>query len=293
MTVVPICLEVPRMTPAVSACQGALMTRVVIERDGIELVSEIEGPDEAPVVTLAHAQTLNRTSWDSLASTLIDRYRVLRVDLRGHGESGTPVADFTIDDLAEDVVATLDAHQITKTHFVGSSLGGMVGFPLAIDHSARLASVTFVATQGILPAASQVTLKANGEALRSSGNPMSSLASKILARYMNPDFSDRDPDGYQQLREQIAGTSVEGYIRSSLAIIAMNFDDRLGRIGIPTMVIAGELDKPTPSERMELYRDNIAGAQMAVIPGAGHFPFADQPDDFNRALRTFLDSQDS
>ena len=269
------------------------MTYVVIERDGLELASEIEGPDGAPVVTLAHAQNLNRSSWDSLVPALIDRYRVLRVDLRGHGDSGEPASEFTIEDLAADVVATLDAHKVGATHFVGSSLGGMVGFALAIDHPARLDSVTFVATQGILPEASQATLSTNAEALRSGGEPMSSLATKILARYMNRDFTDVDPGGHQRLCDQIAGTSVEGYIKSSRAIIAMNFDDRLDRIDTPTMVIAGEFDQPTPPERMMLYRDNISGAQMAVIPGAGHFPFVDQPDAFNRTLRKFLDSLDS
>jgi 3-oxoadipate enol-lactonase len=269
------------------------MTRVVIKRDGLELVSEIEGPDRAPVVTLAHAQTLDRSSWDSLVSALTDRYRVLRVDLRGHGESGEPAVEFTIEDLASDVVATLDAHDVQATHFVGSSLGGMVGFALAIDHPDRMLSVTFVATQGILPEASHATLIANAEALRSSGEPMSSLATRILARYMNSDFMDIDPDAYERLRDQISGTSVDGYIRSSVAIMGMNFDDRLDRVEKPTMVIAGELDGPTPPERMRLYRDNIAGAQMAVIAGAGHFPFADQPDAFNRTLRRFLDSLDS
>ncbi|MDG2114705.1 MAG: alpha/beta fold hydrolase [Actinomycetota bacterium] len=269
------------------------MTRVVIERDGLEVVSEIEGPDGAPVVTLAHAQTLDRSSWDSLARSLTDRYRVLRVDLRGHGESAEPVADFTIEDLAADVVATLDAVDVGATHFAGSSLGGMVGYALAIDHPARLASVTFIATQGILPEESHATLRANAEALRASGEPMSSLATKILARYMNLTFAGIDPEGYRRLADQIAGTSVEGYIRSSIAIMGMNFDDRLDRINSSTMVIAGELDRPTPPERMRLYLDHIAGAQMAVIPGAGHFPFADQPDEFNRTLRGFLDSLDS
>lgn len=266
---------------------------VVIERDGLELVSEIEGPEGAPVVTLAHAQTLDRRSWDSLVSTLTDRYRVLRVDLRGHGESGVPVAEFTIEDLAADVVATLDALDVRATHFAGSSLGGMVGFALAIDHSDRLVSVTLIATQGILPETSHETLRANAEALRSSGEAMSSLAPKILDRYMNPGFVDTDPDGYQQLVDQITRTSVEGYIGSSNAIIGMSFDDRLDRVDKPTMVIAGELDRPTPPERMELYRDNIAGAEMVVIPGAGHFPFADQPEAFNREFRRFLDSLDS
>lgn len=214
----------------------------------------------------------------------------MRVDLRGHGESAEPATDFTIEDLATDVVAQCDAHCVDRFHFAGSSLGGMVGFALALDHGDRLSSVTFVATQGILPESSQATLQANAEALRASGEPMSLLSEKILARYLNDDFRELDVDGYERLRAQISGTSVEGYIRTSLAIIGMNFDDRLRQITAPTMVIAGELDRPTPPDRMELYRDSIAGARMAVIPGAGHFPFADQSDGFNRTFREFLDS---
>lgn len=265
------------------------MTVETIERDGLKLVAEIDGPEGAPVVTLAHAQTLNRSSWDDLTATLTDRYRVLRVDLRGHGESSEPTADFSIEDLALDIVATLDALGIESTQFAGSSLGGMVGFAMAIDHAERLAGVTFIATQGVLPDESGATLRANAEALRTSGESMSLLADKILARYTNEGFSTHNPAAYERLRAQISSTSVEGYIRSSLAIIAMDFDDRLDRITIPTMVIAGEFDRPTPAQRMEVYRDNIEGARMAVIQGAGHFPFADQPEDFNRVFADFLD----
>ncbi len=265
------------------------MTVETIERDGLNLVAEIDGPAGAPVVTLAHAQTLNRSSWDAVTTALNDRYRVLRIDLRGHGQSSEPQADFTIEDLAGDVVAVLDALGVERTHFAGSSLGGMVGFALAIDHADRLSSVAFIATQGVLPSESGATLRANAEALRSSGEPMSLLADKILARYTNEGFAELDPAGYQRLRAQISSTSVEGYIRSSLAIIGMDFDDRLDRITVPTMVIAGEFDRPTPPHRMELYRDNIAGARMAVIADAGHFPFADQPDAFNRTFSDFLD----
>ena len=69
----------------------------------------------------------------------------------------------------------------------------------------------------------------------------------------------------------------------------MNYDDRLAEIDVPTMVIAGECDQPTPPQRMELYRDGIKGARMAVVEGAGHLPNVEQPDGFNRALAEFLD----
>jgi len=261
----------------------------MIERDGLHIVSELDGPADADVVTLAHAQVLDRTSWDPTVAALVERYRVLRLDLRGHGESSVPHSELTIEDLADDVLAVLDAHGLDRTHFVGSSLGGMIGFSLALDHPERLHSVTFTATQGVLPVASHERLRANAEALRQSGETMDLLADTILERFMVDGFADTDPDGYERTRDQVAATSVEGYVRTSLAIIAMNYDDRLEHLSVPTMVIAGELDRATPPERMQLYRDRIPGARMAIIDGAGHFPFIDQPAAYNAALAGFLD----
>lgn len=251
---------------------------------------EIDGATDAPVVTLAHAQLLDRSSWESTVEALRDRYRVLRMDLPGHGENPDPTGDFTIEDVADDIVAVLDEVGVARTHFAGSSFGAMVGFALALDHRERLHSVTFAATQGNLAEESKVRLRANAAKLRQAPDGMASVADTIVGRFMAEGYSDTHPVEFGRVRDVVAASSVEGYIRSSEAIMAMDFDGRLADIETPTFVLAAEHDRATPPARMKLYRDNIAGARMAVVPGAGHFPFIDQPEAFNALLGEFLDS---
>jgi 3-oxoadipate enol-lactonase len=164
----------------------------------------------------------------------------------------------------------------------------MVGFALALEHPERLRSLGLVATQGDLPAASAERLRDLIAAARAEGETMAPRADEILARYVAEGWAEAQLADYARLREIAAETPVEGFARSSEAIIAMAFDHRLAEIRTPTLVMAGERDQPTPPERMRLYQDEIAGAEMTVIEGAGHFPNFDQPERFNARLEEFL-----
>lgn len=251
----------------------------------------IEGPDDAPVVTFAHGQGFDRSTWDAQVAAFRDRYRVLTLDLRGHGGSDLgPVADLRMAHLAADVVGLLDALGIKRMHYVGKSLGGMVGFELALSHPKRLHSVAFVATQGTMPAGSRERMRGNVARFRADGTTLGDNAQALLDRYVSPAWRDANPAAYAVLRAQVAAQPVEGYARSTEAILAMDYDGRLDAIQVPTMVIAGEVDAPTPPARMAIYRDRIAGARMAVIAGAAHLPNLERPDAFNAALAGFLDA---
>jgi 3-oxoadipate enol-lactonase len=255
---------------------------------GLTINYALDGPEGAPAVTFGHAQILDLRSWEPQVAAFQDRCRVLRLDFRGHGGSALSEAAHGIEDLAGDVVGLLDALAIERTHYVGSSLGGMVGFALALAHPQRLRSLSLVATQGDLPTASAERLRGLIAAARAEGETMAPQADAMLARYVAEGWSKTHPADYARLREMAAETPVEGFARSSEAIIAMAFDHRLAEIRTPTLVIAGERDQPTPPERMRLYQDEIDGAEMTVIEGAGHFPNFDQPDRFNARLEEFL-----
>ncbi len=262
------------------------MPRIQINRRAINY--EIDGPADGAVLTFGHAQILDLRSWAPQVAAFSDRYRVLRIDFRGHGGSDLGPGQHSIEDLAADVVALLDELKIKKAHYIGSSLGGMVGFALALEYADRLSSVTFLATQGDLPSSSAERLRKMIAAARAESATMVPKINEILERYMAPGYAEAHPQAFADLRQIAAETSVEGFAHSSEAIIAMNFDQRLAEITTPSFVVAGELDAPTPPERMELYRDGIAGARMTVIEGAGHFPNYDQADRFNTVLAEFL-----
>src|SRR5215510_13147405 len=93
---------------------------------GQEIACRIDGPEDAPAVVLAHGILADHRVWDSVAQRLAGRFRVVRYDLRGHGGSSAPPGPYTMEQLADDVPALLDALGIAQAHLAGSSLGGML-----------------------------------------------------------------------------------------------------------------------------------------------------------------------
>jgi len=248
----------------------------------------LEGPADAPVLTLAHAQGFTLDSWAAQIAHFSDSYRVFAPDLRGHGGTAMAGKPYRIEDLALDIVALLDALDIETTHYAGASLGGMAAFALAMDHADRLRSVSFVTTQGILPQASIDGQRAATEVMRREG--IEARVDATLERYLRKGYREDRPDSYAVLRRQFTANPLEGYAEAGAAIFAMDFDGRIGAIDLPVMVIAGEHDIATTPERMTLYRDGIPGAKMDIVPNAGHMPYVEEAEAFNAVLAEFLDS---
>ncbi len=260
-----------------------------VERDGARTVYEAHGEGDGPALLLGHAQILARAQFAPQVEAFAGRCRVIALDFRGHGESPVSPAPYSMADLARDAAAVLDAEGVERAHYLGSSLGGMVGFALALEHASRLASVTFLATQGVLPAAGGERLRRTAARLAGLGGSMAPAAEDIIARYTTEAWRADNPASHARLIEIAAANPLSGYVHSGGAIMEMDYDGRLGEIGTPALVVAGEHDAPTPPERMALYRDGIRGAEMAVIEGAGHFPNWDRAEAFNRVYAAFLD----
>jgi 3-oxoadipate enol-lactonase len=266
--------------------KNSLMPRAIL--NGIDHNFRLEGPENAPVLTLAHAQGFTLESWSAQIDHFSDRYRVLAPDLRGHGGSAMAGKPYRIEDLALDILALLDTLGIERTHYSGASLGGMAGFALAQDHADRLRSVAFVTTQGILPQASIDGQRTATAIMRRDG--AEARADAVLERYLRKGYREDQPERYAELRRQFTTNPVEGYAEAGDAIFAMNFDPRIGEISLPTMVIAGAHDIATTPERMSLYRDGIPGAKMDIIANAGHMPYVEEAEAFNSVLAGFLDA---
>ena len=260
-----------------------------IERDGARTVYEVHGGADRPALLFGHAQILSRAQYAPQVEAFADRYRVIVLDFRGHGESPVSPAPYRMEDLAQDAVAVLDAEGMERAHYLGSSLGGMVGFALALEHAPRLASVTFLATQGVLPAANGERIRRTAARLAALGDSMAPAAEEIMARYTTEAWRVKNPESHARLIEIASANPLAGYEHSGGAITAMDYDGRVGEIDTPTLVVAGEHDVPTPPERMALYRDGIRGAEMAVIEGAAHFPNWDRAEAFNRIYGDFLE----
>jgi 3-oxoadipate enol-lactonase len=254
--------------------------------NGIVTRYALEGPADAPVVTLSHALAASLEMWEPQLPALTERYRVLRYDTRGHGGSEVPPGAYTLDTLADDVLGLLDALGIARTHFVGLSMGGMIGQTLALKRPEVLGGLVLADTSSHVPPESGPMWD---ERVATAGQRgMAALAEGTLERWFTAPFIARSPEVVDGIRGLIRTTAPLGFIGCSRAIQRLNTTDRLGEIRLPSLIIVGEQDMGTPVAAAEVIHQGIAGSKLVVLDPAAHLSNIEQAAKFNQALTAFL-----
>lgn len=256
------------------------------QRSGI-LNYSLQGPEDAPVVTLSNSLSTDFSMWDEQAPRLTQQYRVLRYDTRGHGRSEVTPAPYSMEQLADDVAGLLDSLGIKKTHFVGLSLGGMTAQMLALRRPDLISSLCLVATTCLPPYHGRQIWDERVASIRESGR-FDHMLAPMMDRWLSMKFRRENTQRYDQVKEMVLRTPPEGYIGCSLAIAGFDVRDRLNEIDIPTMVIAGEEDPGTTVEDAQMIQAGIKGAELAVVPGARHLLNVDRPASFTPLLTEWL-----
>jgi len=254
--------------------------------NGIQINYEITGQEGAPVVMLSHSLASSMVMWNPQLESLESHFQVLRYDMRGHGDSDAPDGAYTLELLVEDAVALLDALAIDTVHFVGLSIGGMIGQGLALDHGDRLKSITLCDTSAIMPAEAQPILQERIAAARENG--MADQVDGTLERCFTPQYLTENPPEVEIIRQQVQATPLAGYIGCSEALRGLNYLDRLLEIKLPTLIIVGEEDPGTPVAASEAIQERIDGSKLVVLPAARHLSNIEQSVAFNEALMDFL-----
>lgn len=254
--------------------------------NGTTLHYSLEGPADAPCVTFAHALANNMTLWDRTASKLKDRYRVLRYDQRGHGASPATPAPYTFPMLMSDAVALLDAVGIGKTHWVGLSIGGMIGYGLAIDHGDRLRSLVACDSRPDAPPDYAVYFQSRIDKAAKAG--MDGVVESTIERWFTPESLAAKLPVLDQVRSMIRTTDPVGHEGCCEALKTLSFGPRLNEIRVPTLILGGEKDKGAPPEILAKAARLIPGAEHAIIPGAGHITALENPAAFEAVLEDFI-----
>jgi len=126
---------------------------MLLPLDGRNIAYDLVGPETGPVVCMTHSLASDGGMWtEQVPPLLAAGFRVLRIDMRGHGGSGPIAGDYTMSALAADVAMVLDALSIARVHFIGLSIGGMLGQAFALEHGGRLASAMWCDTLPSTPA---------------------------------------------------------------------------------------------------------------------------------------------
>jgi 3-oxoadipate enol-lactonase len=257
-----------------------------IKANGIRMNYELSGKKGAPVVILSHSLSCNLLMWNPQMDALNPYFQVLRYDTRGHGASDAPSGSYTLELLAEDAIGLLDALGFDRVHFVGLSMGGMIGQCLVLNHPHRLKSLVLCDTASIIPAEAQPVWEERLDKVRKRG--MEALSEETMERWFTPAFLRQNPPMVKLIREQILATPVAGYMGCAEAIRRLHYLDRISTIKIPTLIMVGEDDPGTPVSASEAIHERIPGSKLVVLPSARHLSNVEQADPFNTALLKFL-----
>ncbi len=256
-----------------------------ISANGIDINYTVEG--EGPWVTMSHSLACNLHMWDEEARRLSKRYKVLRYDTRGHGTSGAPAGAYTLELLADDLHALLRALGVSSTHFVGLSMGGMIGQTYALKYPGVFKSLALCDTTSSYPAAAAGLWAERIKTVETQG--MEPLVAPTLARWFTEPFRKARPEVVEKVAAMIRTTPAPGYVGCSHAIPKINLTARLGEIRCPSLVIVGKDDPGTPVAMAEEIHHALPGSELVIIPSAAHLSNLEQPDAFNQALGKFLD----
>ena len=259
-----------------------------ITANGISVNYTLDGPATAPVVTMSHSLATDLSMWDPTLPALTGRFRVLRYDTRGHGGTDAPKGAYTLDQLADDALALLKALGISRTHWVGLSMGGMIGQMLGLKAPQTFASFALCDTSSRIPAEARPLWQDRIRTAETQG--MEPLVQGTLERWFTEPFRKSRADVIDKVAKMIRTTPAAGYAGCCAAIAALDLTDKISAIKTPTVVIVGEDDPGTPVAASKVINERIAGSRLEILPKAAHLSNMEQPEAFNKALVGFLAS---
>ena len=256
---------------------------MLLSLNGQKIYFDLAGPQAAPTVCFTHSLNSDGGMWaEQLVPLLGAGYRVLRLDMRGHGGSAPVDGDYTMDALAADVKGALDVLGIKKVHYIGLSIGGMIGQGFALGHPDRLLSLTLCDTQPSTPPGSAGAWDERKEIVRKAGS-LKALADSTMERWFTDEFKKVNPVRWREIRDTISGTTPAGFLGCASAIRNFNYENKLHTIKVPTMVVCGDQDEGTPPDRNRLIASKIPAAATKASPGRGTCPTSNAPSNSTRS----------
>jgi 3-oxoadipate enol-lactonase len=253
--------------------------------DGCSIYYQFDGSEGRPVVVLSNSLGSNLSMWEPQMAALTERYRVLRYDNRGHGQSAVVEGPYTLERIATDARELIEELGIGPVLWCGVSLGGMVGMWLGANAPHVLRRAVLANTSPLIGPPDVWNQRI--ATIREQG--MEAFSKVGVTRWLTPDFAAVNPDISERLADMIAATPPEGYIATATAIREMNLLDSLARITVPVLVIAGSGDPATPVAMGEQIHSGVPGARFAILEAA-HLSNWEQPQEFNRLILNFFDA---
>ncbi len=239
--------------------------------------------DREPVLVLSNSLGTNFSMWEPQMAELQRRFRILRYDTRGHGQSSVTPGDYTIEQLGRDVLGLLDSLHLDRVHFCGLSMGGMIGIWLGIHAPGRLHRIVLCNT------AARIGTKEmwNARIATVQKEGMKSVAAAVIERWFTPGFRASFPEKVARAQRMLESTGPAGYAGCCAAIRDMDQREAVAWIEVPTLVIYGGSDSVIPLADAHFLTNRIRGAKELEL-AAAHLSNVEQADAFTEAVSRFL-----
>ncbi|MCI4323181.1 MAG: alpha/beta fold hydrolase [Thermoplasmata archaeon] len=242
--------------------------------------------DGTPVLLL-HGMGGDHTVWAPVLGPLSAEHRVLAVDLRGHGRSPTPDGStFSFDEMTADVTTFAEEKQLGKFHLVGLSAGGFVALKYALDSPERLRSLTLFGAAAHTDAHMRAVLDRWAE-LHHLGN-LDEYASRMAKDLFSPDWLENHLDFYDEFCATMKARDARAAGQWGSSIRTFDVRRMLGRIALPTLVVQGMDDRLVDPSHARILRQAIPGAEMRLLPYAGHLVPTEKPDEVAQILKDWF-----
>jgi pimeloyl-ACP methyl ester carboxylesterase len=242
-----------------------------------------------PAVVLLHGFPFNRSMWAEQTEALADHYRVITPDLRGMGETSGGDGPATMDEMAHDVAALMDKLGIERAVVVGLSMGGYVTLAFYRRHRLRARALVLADTRpGADTDEARRTREEQAQKILAEGT--AAIADDFLKKVLTPETLAERQEVVSRVREMILKTDARG-AAAALRGMAVRHDQTsfLENVLAPTLILVGSEDQLTPPKEAEVMHREIRGSRFQLIEGASHLSNVERADQFNTALKTFLD----
>jgi len=268
--------------------QGRITMPFVSATDGTRIHYEVTGKPGATPVLMIQGLGASKNAWNLQRIAMATRFRIISFDNRGAGRSDKPTVPFTLEQMAEDAIAVLDAAGIETAHVVGASMGGVISQIVAVKHPHRVRSLTLVCTACRNHPWRQELLQSWAKTAEEKG--MIEVGKEAAQWVMSPRSFRRLVPAFTWMGPLAALRPRHSFVSQIDAILNTREDlvDQLSTITAPTMVIVGNQDILTPRGDSEEIAERIPNAELVVISGAAHGLMMEHSSTFNKILIEFL-----
>jgi pimeloyl-ACP methyl ester carboxylesterase len=263
------------------------MTARTIQVNGISLHCVVEGGGEP--LALIHGVGASLEVWDGVAARLRNRYRIVRYDQRGHGQSEKVPGPYEVEDFTGDLRAMLDALGIERAHVAGHSLGGLVAQSFALDYPDRLAKLALISTVAGRTAVERARVEER-LAMVASGIAGDHFRAS-LDRWFTDAFRAANPELLAAYAARNQANDPACYAAAYRVLALTDLAERLPEITAETLVMTGEHDVGSNPRMARLMHERIAGSILCILPVLRHSILVEAPEIVAGMLEDFLAGQ--